>query len=302
MPNLWVKDVANTSRTQGPAGSAGADFRETILATTPPTTPPGTIARKTASDPRDDAFIREVDEAYREDELKKFASTWGRWILLAVVLGLAALGGYYWWKAEQQKRVEALSEQFSAALGKVETGGSTEALADLETIGKSDNPSYRALAAMTKSGLALQGGEADKAIADLKRVVDDAQAPQPLRDVAEIKLLRLQFDTLKPEEILKRTERFVTGDSPWFPVAGEMAALAHLKAGAPDKAGPLFYRIAADERTPQSSRARAEQMAAALGQDVTKIADEREKAAKAKAAAAAPAADEAAPAPEKAAQ
>jgi hypothetical protein len=132
--------------------------------------------------------------------------------------------------------------------------------------------------------------------------VDDAQAPQPLRDVAEIKLLRLQFDTLKPEEILKRTERFVTGDSPWFPVAGEMAALAHLKAGAPDKAGPLFYRIAADERTPQSSRARAEQMAAALGQDVTKIADEREKAAKAKAAAAAPAADEAAPAPEKAAQ
>lgn len=267
------------------------------MATTPPTTP----ARKTgSSDPRDDAFIREVDEAYREDELKKFATTWGRWILLAVLLGLAALGGYYWWKADQQKRVEALSEQFTGALAKVESGGSTEALAELEKIGQSDNPSYRALAAMTKSGLALQGGEADKAAADLKRVVDDAQAPQPLRDVAEIKLLRLQFDQLKPADILKRTERFVTGDSPWFPVAGEMAALAHLKAGAPDKAGPLFYRIAADERTPQSTRARAEQMAAALGQDVTKIAADREKAAKAKAEAdkaAAPAAD-AAPAAE----
>lgn len=250
------------------------------MATTPPTTPARTTG---ASDPRDDAFIREVDEAYREDELKKFATTWGRWILLAVVIGLAALGGYYWWKADQQKKVEALSEQFTAALVKVESGGSTEALAELETIGKSNNPSYRALAAMTKSGLALQGGELDKATADLKRVVDDAQAPQPLRDVAEIKLLRLQFDTLKPEEILKRTAPFITGDSPWFPVAGEMAALAHLKAGAPDKAGPLFYRIAADERTPQATRARAEQMAAALGQDVTKIAAEREKAAKAKA-------------------
>jgi hypothetical protein len=250
------------------------------LATTPPTTPARTTG---ASDPRDDAFIREVDEAYREDELKKFVTTWGRWILLAVVIGLAALGGYYWWKADQQKRVEALSEQFTAALVKVESGGSTEALAELETIGKSNNASYRALAAMTKSGLALQGGEVDKATADLKRVVDDAQAPQPLRDVAEIKLLRLQFDTLKPDEILKRTAPFITGDSPWFPVAGEMAALAHLKAGAPDKAGPLFYRIAADERTPQATRARAEQMAAALGQDVTKIAAEREKAAKAKA-------------------
>ncbi len=279
------------------------------MATTPPTTPSNSPARKSA-DPRDDAFIREVDEAYREDELKKFATNWGRWILLAVVIGLAALGGSFWWKAEQQKRVEALSEQFSAALGKVETGGSTEALAELEKIGQSDNPSYRALAAMTKSGLALQGGEVDKATADLKRVVDDAQAAQPLRDVAEIKLLRLQFDTLKPEEILKRTERFVTGDSPWFPVAGEMAALAHLKAGAPDKAGALFYRIAADERTPQSTRARAEQMAAALGQDVTRIAADREKAAKAKADAgqpaaadaAQPAAADAAPAAEKAAQ
>jgi len=250
------------------------------LATTPPTTP----ARSTgASDPRDDAFIREVDEAYREDELKKFARSWGRWILLAVVAGLAALGGWYWWKAEQQKRVETLSEQFSAALGKVESGGSTEALAELETIGKSTNPSYRALAAMTKSGLALQGGEMDKAAADLKRVIDDAQAPQPLRDAAQIKLLRLQFDTMEPAEILKRTEAFIAGDNPWFPVAGEMAALAHLKAGSPDKAGPLFYRIAADERTPQSIRARAEQMAAALGQDVTKITADREKAARAEA-------------------
>jgi hypothetical protein len=78
-----------------------------------------------------------------------------------------------------------------------------ELVADLETIGKSDNPSYRALAAMTKSGLALQGGEADKAIADLKRVVDDAQAPQPLRDVAEIKLLRLQFDTIAERDTLR---------------------------------------------------------------------------------------------------
>jgi hypothetical protein len=251
------------------------------LATTPPTTPPTSPGRRT--DPRDDAFIREVDEAYREDEFRKFVATWGRWILAAVVLGLAALGGWYWWKADQQKKVEALSEQFTAALVKVESGGSTEALVELEKIGQSGNPSYRALAAMTKSGLALQGGELDKATADLKRVVDDAQAPQPLRDVAEIKLLRLQFDTLKPEEILKRTEPFIAGDSPWFPVAGEMAALAHLKAGATDKAGPLFYRIAADERTPQATRARAEQMAAALGQDVTKIAAEREKAAKAKA-------------------
>jgi hypothetical protein len=242
------------------------------LATTPPTTPPA------SRDPRDDAFIREVDEAYREDELKSFFRTWGRWIILAVAVCLAALAGWFWWQAEQTRKVEALSEQYSAALTKIESGSTTEAVAELEKIGTSNNPSYRALAAMAQSGIAITGAETDKATGHLRRVVDDAQVAQPLRDVAAMKLLRLEFDKLPPAEVLKRTEPFLAGDSPWFPVAGEMAALAHLKAGAPEKAGPLFYRIAADERTPVSMRARAEQMAAALGQDVTKIADERAKA------------------------
>ncbi|MGL6043760.1 MAG: tetratricopeptide repeat protein [Sandaracinobacteroides sp.] len=254
------------------------------MATTPPTIP--TASR----DPRDDAFIREVDEAYREDEMKSFFRKWGRLILLAVALGLAALGSWFWWQAEQTRKVETQSEQFSAALTKAEGGQTTEAVAELAKLGQSANPSYRALSAMTQSGIAITGGETDKAAGHLRRVADDAQVAQPLRDVATMKLLRLEFDTLAPAEVLKRTEPYLVGDSPWFPVAGEMAALAHVKAGQPDKAGPLFYRIASDERTPVSMRARAEQMAAALGQDVTRIADERAKAAKAAADTQSPAA------------
>ncbi|PZU49292.1 MAG: hypothetical protein DI568_05375 [Sphingomonas sp.] len=238
------------------------------MATTPPSKP---------SDPRDQAFLREVDEAYRQDEMKKFASTWGRWILLAVVVALVALGGWFWWKADQTRRVEAISEQFSGALAKAESGGSTEALAELESVTQSSSSGYRALANMAKAGIALQGGDETKAIADLKQVAEDGRAAQAFRDAATMKQLRLEFDKLQPADVLKRTEPYLAGDSPWFPIAGEMAALAHLKAGAPDKAGPLFYRIAADDRSPQSLRARAEQMAAALGQDVTKIEDERKR-------------------------
>jgi hypothetical protein len=247
------------------------------LATTPPTSPPS----NGKPDPRDDAFIREVDEAYREDELKKFVSVWGRWVLLALVAGLAALGGWFWWQAEQQRRTEALSEQYSAALAKLEAGGTTEAVAELDKLGRADNPGYRALAAISSAGVALSGGDADKAAADLRRVVADPEAPQPLRDLATMKLLRLEFDRIPPAEVLKRTQPYLAGDSPWFPVAAEMAALAQLKAGSTDQAGPLFFRIASDERAPQSLRARAEQMAAALGQDVTRIEAERQRRAEA---------------------
>ncbi len=255
------------------------------MATTPPNAP-AKAGPTSANDPRDDAFLREVDEAYREDEMKKFFARWGRWILLAIAVVLAGIGGWFWWQAEQVRRSETLSEQFTSALDKIESGSTTEAVTDLDEIGKSANASYRALAAFTRSGIAINGGDTDKAIAEVKAVSEDASAPQAIREAATMKLLRLQFDTLEPAEILKRTAPYVEGDSPWFPIAGEMAALAHLKAGAPDKAGALFYRLASDQRTPQSLRARAEQMAAALGQDVTKIEEERRKAEEAKTAAA----------------
>ncbi|WP_199553372.1 tetratricopeptide repeat protein [Sandaracinobacteroides hominis] len=236
------------------------------MATTPPATP---------NDPRDDAFLREVDEAYREDVFRNFFAKWGRWILLAIGIGLAALGGWFWWQAEQLRKTEALSEQFTAALSKVENGATTEAMAELGKVAEAGNPSYRSLAAFTKAGIALNGGDTDKAIAEVQSVAKDTETAQAFRDAAVLKQVRLEFDKLAPAEILKRTNPYLTGDNPWFPVAGEMAALAHLKAGEPDKAGPLFYRLASDKRTPDSMRARAEQMAAALGQDVTKIAEER---------------------------
>lgn len=241
------------------------------MATTPPAPP-------SSSDPRDDAFIREVDEAYREDEIRKFARQYGRWIVLAIALALAALGGTMFWKAEQQRRTEALSEQFTKALVQVDSGATTEAAQALAEMGTSRNPSYRALAAFTEAGIALNGGDNEKASGSFRRITDDPKVAEPLRQAAAMKLLRLEFDDLPAAEVLKRTAPFIEGDSPWFPIAGEMAALAHLKAGETEKAGALFFRIASDQRAPVSLRARAEQMAAALGQDVTKIAQAQEKA------------------------
>lgn len=244
------------------------------MASNPPSSPsPGKPA-----DPRDDAFIREVDEAYREDELKKFASRYGRWIILAVGLILAAVGATLFWQSEQTRKVETISEQFSEALNKTESGATTEAAEQLDAIMEGGNPAYKALAAFTRAGIAMNGGNRDEALALYRGVADDKAAPKALRDAATLKLVRLEFDTVEPAEILKRMAPYIEGDSPWFPIAGETAALAHLKAGDRDKAGALFLRIASDARAPASLRARAEQMAAGLGQDVSRLAEQLAKA------------------------
>ena len=141
------------------------------MASKPPSTP-------ATSDPRDDAFIREVDEAYREDEMKQFFQRYGRWLILALGLGLAALGAGLWWQAEQVRRTEALSEQFSAALEKVESGSTTEAVESLTEIATAGNASYRSLSAFSQAGIALTSGDTDKAAALFKSVADIRRRPR----------------------------------------------------------------------------------------------------------------------------
>lgn len=234
------------------------------MATKPPA-PPAPI------DPRDDAFLREVDEEYRRDEMQKFFGRYGRWIVLAVAVGLAALGGFLFWQAQQRKAAEALSERFTLALDKIDEADTTGALSEMEAIAADRNATYRALATMSKAGISVGAGDLDSAAKALGGIAADAKAPQPLRDVATLQRIRAQFDTTEPADVLKATAPFLEGDSPWFPIAAEMAGLAHLKAGAPDKAGALFLRLAGDRQAPESLRSRAEQMAASLGQDVTRL-------------------------------
>lgn len=236
------------------------------MATTPPV------------DPRDQSFIREVDEEYRREEFTRLASRYGRWVALAVGLILAVAGGYLYWDSEQTKRNETLSEAFIQALDKVDVGASTEALGALETVAKGDNASYRALSLLTQAGIAANAADNARAAGLFRAVADDQAVPQVLRDAASLKLLRLEFDQTEPAAIIDQLARFMDGDNYWYPIAAEMTALAHMKAGENDKAAPIFYRVAEDSRTPASLASRAEQMAAMLGQDVSPLVEARQKA------------------------
>lgn len=250
-----------------------------ILGSTPPTI-----------DPRDEAFLREVDEAYREDRVKQFFQRYWRLVLLLVGGGLAIVGGVLAWQTNQTRRADDLSERFMAVLNQIESGSGSEAQEAIAAIGQSGNASYRSLAALTEAGVALAGDEPEKAAERLKAVAEDAKAPQPLRDVAAVKYVAILFDELSPDEVLSRLQPYLQANNPWFPVAGELAALAQMKAGNNAEAGRLFREVASDPSALPSIRSRAEQMAASLGEDMTTLAAERE-AAVAEAAGAAVAAE-----------
>ena len=219
----------------------------------------------------DDAFLREVDEGVRRDQVASLWQRFGKIGIAVVVLLLAALAGYLWWRDAQAKAAGIAGEDFSQAVTKLEVGDGAVARPVLDRLAQDGPRGYATVARMMQASDAIGGGDTAKAVKLLDAVAADAAQPQPLRDAALLKSVRLTFDTTPPATVIARLKDLSVPGNAWFGIAGEMTALAHLKAGAPDKAKPLLTAIARDASQPSSLRSRAAQMAVAEGVDPAQL-------------------------------
>ena len=121
---------------------------------------------------------------------------------------------------------------------------------------------------MAEAAIALDGNDRDTALGKYRQIAADGSLPQPYRDAALLRATALEFDSLKPEEVISRLEPLTKPESAWFGSAGELTAMAYLKQGQKDKAGRLFATIATNAQVPDTIRNRAQQIAGTLGVDV----------------------------------
>ena len=114
-------------------------------------------------------------------------------------------------------------------------------------------------------------GNSKKAVADYAKVAGDDSLPQPFRDLALVRQTAAEFDSLAPQQVIDRMKPLAKPGAAWFGTAGEMTAIAYMKMGKDNLAGPIFAQIAKQEDLPQTLRARAQQMAGALGVDTVQL-------------------------------
>ena len=229
----------------------------------------------------DEAFLREVDDAVRASDLTGFWTRYGRWLLAAVVAGLLAFGGWIVYKNQQQAAADLQSEAFVDAMDKLRAGQEKEARAKLATLAKADQPGYRAMAQMVEANLLGEDGETKKAIAIYAKVAGDDSLPQTFRDLALIRQVSAEFDSIPPQQVIAKLKPLATAGHPYFGSAGELTALAYVKMGKDNMAGPIFAQIAKQDDLPQTLRSRSQQMAGALGIDTVQVDAKRNAATKA---------------------
>ena len=216
-----------------------------------------------------ESFVREVDENLRRDQMADLAKSYGKWIVAAVILFLAAVGGYLYWQNRQQTQAVAESETVAGALDKVAGGNLKAGQADLIPLSDSSNDVTRASALLGRAAIALRQNDRKSAIDLYKQVEADGGLPQAYRDLATVRRTMTEFDGLNPDEVIARLAPLTEPGKPFFGSAGEMTGMALLAKGDKAGAGQLFAKIAADKQVPQSIRSRAVQLAGSLGVDAT---------------------------------
>lgn len=212
-------------------------------------------------------FAREVDEAVRQDQLAEAARRFGWPVLIAVVLGVIALGAWLWWQSRQHAEAEQRTVELTLALDRVEAGRLGEAREMLAPLAAGEGESIAVLARLMQAGVALERGATDEAARLFDAVAEDEDAPGPYRDLARIRSVAMRFDALPPDDVIARLKPQAAPGNPWFGSAGELVANAHLKQGNEDLAGAMFAAIAKDETVPETVRSRTRQMAGLLGVD-----------------------------------
>ena len=224
-----------------------------------------------------EAFLREVDEELRKDQLATFWRRWGKALIVGIVVALLVLGGVLYWRHHNRETIGREGEQLADAYASLAKDDAAGAAKPLAALGMSRSDGYRALARFTQADIDLQKNDFKAASAKFAAIAADGSIAPAFRDLALLRQTAAEFDTLQPAVVVSRLRGLAQPGNAYFGSAGELVAAAYLKQGRRDLAGQLFGRVARDETVPTTIRQRAVQMAGVLGVDAVPANQEAKK-------------------------
>jgi len=212
-----------------------------------------------------DGFIREVDEAVRQDRWLDIWNQYSAYIIgaaLAVVIGTAAGVGWQNYQASQR-------------------AANAKALADATALLTDEKPAeaanaFKALAEHTGGGVAvvarLRAAEAEKNAGNreaklslLEGLVDSSDVGSIYQRLAGLLAKQETFADVDADAMIGELDQAATPDNPWRASLIELKAVAQMKAGRAEDARTTLEALLADEGTPASLQRRALELLNALG-------------------------------------
>ncbi len=214
----------------------------------------------------DESFIREVDDAVRQDQLKKLWDKFGLLFVGGAVTIVAGVGGYkYWtfWSAEQASKAGG---RFIGAITLLEDGRNAEAIEVFRSLADEGPSGYRDLARLRLAAIYAKDGKSGEAVKIYDVLASESGIDKVQKGFAVIQAATLRLDDAPFDEMSKRLEALAVAGNHWRHSARELLGLSAFRTGKRTIAERYFNVMLRDEQTPANMRRRAEMMLSLLVQ------------------------------------
>ena len=208
----------------------------------------------------DESFFREVQEDYRREQTVKFFKSYGAYLIAALLVILAVVGGYKWEMQRRAAQAAAGGDALSNALDLLDAGKQEEAEKALAALAGSGPGAYPVLARLHTAAESVARRQLEPALEDYRGVAGDNAAPPALRDFAKVQIAALSVDKESFEALSQQLDALRSGSSEWRFAAKEILGLSAYKAGKKAEAEALYREIVSDGEAPAGIRQRAEVM------------------------------------------
>ena len=214
-----------------------------------------------------DSFIAEVTEEVRRDQLYQ---TFRRYGWIAVALVLLVVGGAAWReynKAQVIAAAEAKGDAILTALDAPDDAARAAAVADLAIEGPAAG-----VAALLTAAEQQKAGDTAGAALTLSQVAANPDVDPLYRDLATLKALMVQADTLDPAVLKQGFALLAVPGAPYRLLAQEQMAMVDLRQGDLPAALTTLAAIAADAQVTSGQRDRVNGLTQALGGELPQVA------------------------------
>lgn len=207
-----------------------------------------------------ESFIDEVTEEVRRDQLFQVLRRYG-WIAVGCVLLLVGGAAYSEWrKAQETARAQAVGDAVLAALQTDDDAARAAALQGIES-----ESGAKAVVTLLAAADLVDMDDVAGAAAALDGLAADPDVEPLYRDLAALKSLMVQADTMDPATRRASLEALAAPGAPFRLLAQEQIALADLAEGNTDAAIAAMQAIVDDAEVTRGLRGRAQSLIVALG-------------------------------------
>lgn len=209
-----------------------------------------------------DTFLREVEEAVRQERYRALWDKYGVYVLALAVVVVAAVAAHTAWTYWQERQAKQAGNKFTQAL--MLQDGADQAKADdmLASLAAEGPQGYRVLARFQLAAAEAKAGKTDEAVKAYDALGTDANVDSILQGLATVQAATLRLDRADYAEMEHRLKGLIDSNSAWRFSARELLGLSAYRLNNTSEAEKQFTALLSDPGTPPNLRERAEMMLA----------------------------------------